>query len=220
MIISENEVILLMNKQQKVLIESIIKQNPKYIGNENLLEQFCAEVYKKSYLLLDSVSNMDSLKNYLTKVVDTSINSIVKSNISQITLNKESQQQEKELPENNFNTELSQRKEPKLQNNTKDIISISKKNQSLKIKNPYKDLIDPLELVQEKPINPVLAQNIVDAIIKLNNKEPNKKILDIFIMRYSQNLPQETIAKNLKISPADLSKRFCEIVKLVREEIL
>ena len=87
-----------MNKQQKVLIESIIKQNPKYIGNENLLEQFCAEVYKKSYLLLDSVSNMDSLKNYLTKVVDTSINSIVKSNISQITLNKESQQQEKELP--------------------------------------------------------------------------------------------------------------------------
>ena len=155
MIISENEVILLMNKQQKVLIESIIKQNPKYIGNENLLEQFCAEVYKKSYLLLDSVSNMDSLKNYLTKVVDTSINSIVKSNISQITLNKESQQQEKELPENNFNTELSQRKEPKLQNNTKDIISISKKNQNLKIKNPYKDLIDPLELVQEKPINPV-----------------------------------------------------------------
>ena len=52
-----------------------------YKGNEHLLEKFCSEVYKKSYLLLDSVSNMDSLKNYLSRVVETSIHSVIKSNL-------------------------------------------------------------------------------------------------------------------------------------------
>uniref|UniRef100_UPI0024BA2AE3 hypothetical protein n=1 Tax=Turicimonas muris TaxID=1796652 RepID=UPI0024BA2AE3 len=36
--------------------------------------------YKKSYILLDSVSNVDNLKTYLEKVADTSISSILRQN--------------------------------------------------------------------------------------------------------------------------------------------
>ncbi len=55
------------------LIEETIRSNGKYYGNEDLLEAFCSDVYKKSYILLDSVSNVDNLKTYLEKVADTSI---------------------------------------------------------------------------------------------------------------------------------------------------
>ena len=68
-----------MDIKQRELIEEIIKQHPDYIGHENLIDQFCAEIYKKSYLLLDSVSNIESLKNYLTKVADTSIANVLKN---------------------------------------------------------------------------------------------------------------------------------------------
>ena len=62
------------------LIEETISANDRYFGNEDLLEAFCSDVYKKSYLLLDSVSNVENLKTYLAKVVDTSISNILRQN--------------------------------------------------------------------------------------------------------------------------------------------
>ena len=61
------------------LIEETVRTNDRYYGNEDLLEAFCSDVYKKSYILLDSVSNVDNLKTYLEKVADTSISSIFKT---------------------------------------------------------------------------------------------------------------------------------------------
>lgn len=72
-----HEVKLNLTPEKRALIEAIIKENPAYQGNERLMEKFCAEIYKKSYLLLDSVSNVESLKNYLTKVAETSIANVV-----------------------------------------------------------------------------------------------------------------------------------------------
>ena len=62
------------------LIEETVRTNDRYYGNEDLLEAFCSDVYKKSYILLDSVSNVDNLKTYLEKVADTSISSILRQN--------------------------------------------------------------------------------------------------------------------------------------------
>lgn len=210
-----------MNTGQRELIESIIKQNPSFAGNEHLLEQFCSEVYKKSYLLLDSVSNVDSLRNYLTKVVDTSISNVVKANIPSNPVSL------KDIVEDVVPKQVIM-SEPVVQvSKTPDeiieekIISINKKDNKLpEIKNPYEGLIDPLELISEKPVNPSLAKNIVNAIVKLDSKEPNKKFLDIFKLKYVQKLKQSEISKNLRISQNDLSKRFCEMVKLIRQEIL
>ena len=72
----------------------------------------------------------------------------------------------------------------------------------------------------EKAVNPSLAKNIVDAVIRLDSKEPSKRFLDIFKLKYVQKFPQSDISKALRISQNDLSKRFCEMVKLIRQEIL
>ena len=46
-----HEVKLNLTPEKRALIEAIIKENPAYQGNERLMEKFCAEIYKKSYLL-------------------------------------------------------------------------------------------------------------------------------------------------------------------------
>lgn len=209
-----------MNSEQRELIESIIRQNPAFLGNEHLLDQFCSEVYKKSYLLLDSVSNVDSLKNYLKKVVDTSISNVTKATKASVLNNNDVQDVVKKTDNAEELSLLSSKTEKKYAPKTK-IVSINKKEIRIsKIKNPYEGLIDPIELMPEKAVNPSLAKNIVDAVIRLDSKEPSKRFLDIFKLKYVQKFQQSDISKALRISQNDLSKRFCEMVKLIRQEIL
>ncbi len=209
-----------MNLEQRELIESIIRQNPAFSGNEHLLDQFCSEVYKKSYLLLDSVSNVDSLKNYLKKVVDTSISNVTKATKASVLNNNDVQDVVKKTDNAEELSLLSSKTEKKYAPKTK-IVSINKKEIRIsKIKNPYEGLIDPIELMPEKAVNPSLAKNIVDAVIRLDSKEPSKRFLDIFKLKYVQKFQQSDISKALRISQNDLSKRFCEMVKLIRQEIL
>jgi hypothetical protein len=60
-----------------MLIERVVRESDKFQGREDLLETFCAEIYKKSYLLLGTVSNIENLKNYLNKVADSSITNVL-----------------------------------------------------------------------------------------------------------------------------------------------
>ena len=60
-------------KEQRSLIEKIVKANPKYSGNEDLLEDFCSETYQKSYLILQTIKNTNTLEAYLKKVVSSAI---------------------------------------------------------------------------------------------------------------------------------------------------
>lgn len=67
-------------KEQRVLIEKLVKANPKYSGNEDLLEDFCSETYQKSYLIFQSVEDVVSLESYLKKVVSSAIMDVLKNN--------------------------------------------------------------------------------------------------------------------------------------------
>ena len=202
-----------MDSKQRELIESIIKQHPDYIGHENLMEQFCAEVYKKSYLLLDSVSNIESLKNYLTKVADTSIANVLKNFHSNNTIQTLSHKKAIEIEP----IQIKKVVEPKEITDNRSI-RVQKSPQQGE-QDRYSNLIDPEEFISEKYTNPEIAKSILDVIDKLDLGNPSKKYLEIFTMRYVQNLRQSVIARKLKISQADLSKRFCEMVKLIKQQL-
>ena len=214
-----------MDARHRELIENIIKQNPNFIGHEHLMDKFCSEVYKKSYLLLDAVSNIESLRNYLNKVADTSIVNIIKSNGG--TLNHIGSAQVEQTKSNEQNAQ-EQSSEDISQDDIlacDDELSATfsdddKKVEKIEINNPYEGLIDPLEFFPERTPSPVLAKNIAEALYRLDSKEPAKKYLDIFKMRYIDKCEQSLIAKRLKLSKSDLSKRFCEMVKYIRQQIL
>ena len=63
--------------RQRDLIEKLVKSNSKFKGNEDLLEDFCSETYKRSYSLLESL-DIQNLENYIAKVVNTAILNVLK----------------------------------------------------------------------------------------------------------------------------------------------
>ena len=70
---------MILVEEQRALIEKIVRNNKNFSGNEDLLEDFCSEAFQKSYLIFNSSSNIDKIESYLSKVVHTSILSVLKN---------------------------------------------------------------------------------------------------------------------------------------------
>ena len=51
------------------------------------------------------------------------------------------------------------------------------------------------------------------------SKQPYKQYYDIFSLRYMKCYNQTEIARSLKISQMELSKRFVELIKYAREYV-
>ena len=205
-----------MNKEQRDLIESVIRQHPLYKGHEGLMELFSAEIYKKSYLLLNSVSNIASLKNYLIKVADTAIANVIKES-ADIKLPYVSISDNKKQP---VERSIQEQKLPQLpEKKSSLIVSLHKNSKIEDVEDAYMGLIDPDEFFPEKHTSDTVAKNIIHIIERLDAAYPNEKYADIFNLRYIQKMHQSAIARKLKISQADLSKKFYELVRLIKQQL-
>ena len=69
---------LQINENHKDLIESVIRENPKFSGHEELLNIFCEAIYKKSYLVIDAIRDIPRLKRHLTVICDGCMEAIIK----------------------------------------------------------------------------------------------------------------------------------------------
>ena len=76
---SNREGSILEIAEQKQLIEKLVKSNPKFSGNEDLLEDFCGETLQKTYIIFNSDAPIQKIESYLTKVVNTSMSSVLKN---------------------------------------------------------------------------------------------------------------------------------------------
>ena len=78
MLISRITKLVTLN-EQRILIEKLVKSNNKFKGNEDLLEDFCSETYKRSYSLFDTIEPK-GLESYIAKVANTAILNVLKEN--------------------------------------------------------------------------------------------------------------------------------------------
>ena len=67
-----------IDSEHRALIESVIRENPKFRNNEELLELFCEAIYKKSYLLIDAIRDKARLKRHLMMISDSCMDQIIK----------------------------------------------------------------------------------------------------------------------------------------------
>lgn len=205
-----------MNKEQRDLIENVIRQHPLYVGHEGLTELFCTEIYKKSYLLLNSVSNIASLKNYLVKVADTVIANVIKESADiKLPCIPVAEKNIKKINEVAVNHEES----PEVKKTQSLVVSLHKNSSIEDVESSYMGLIDPDEFFPEKHTSDTVAKSIIRIVNKLDIAYPNEKYADIFHLRYVQKLHQSAIARKLKLSQSDLSKRFYELVKLIKQQL-
>lgn len=225
------------------LIEETIRANDRYFGNEDLLEAFCSDVYKKSYLLLDSVSNVENLKTYLAKVVDTSISHILKQNGRDDTPRPRSEKsevridildtpdiKEKIVKETNIPKEdieratvFAKQKRGVLPQSLKDERIVSLKTDGNVVKNLagdiFADVDDPKLEFPENEIKENVINKILSIVFELHTQYPEKGYFQIFYLRHARLKKQANIANELKITQGELSKRYYELIKLVKERL-
>lgn len=186
---------MLLVEEQRILIEKIVKANKNYSGNEDLFEDFCSEAFQKSYMMFNSTSNIQKIESYVTKVVHTSILSVLK-NSGRVRRVSSGYVPTKEIVVPEFTSEAVVKPQPL----GPDFVL---------------DFPDPKESVEEILITKDCLQRISDAVCVIHKEVPSQLFLDIFYMRYVQGSKQSDIAKSLNLSQSEVSKRLMQLSKLI-----
>lgn len=211
--------------EYKILIEKLVKTNPKYSGNEDLLEDFCSETYKKSYLILQSVDNEKSLEAYLKKVVSSAIMDVLRDNgrIVRSTKGYKSVQLLFENPSDytrSVGEALAAEKHDENKQNSHDVLCIHPEiSAAPSIGNDILNIKDPKESIEEQIIRKDIIENIINLVKQIDAEQPREKYLKIFYMRYFLHKKQKEIAQEVFLSQAETSKRLLKLSRLIKEKL-
>ncbi len=186
---------MLLVEEQRSLIEKIVRGNKNFRGNEDLFEDFCSEAFQKSYMIFNSSSNIQKIESYVSKVVHTSILSVLK-NSGRIRRTNDGYIPTKEIKVPEFNSAVT----VKIQPLGPDFIL---------------DFPDPKDSAEEILITKDCLQKIADAVCIIHKELPSQLFLDIFYMRYVKGLKQTEISKSLNLSQSEVSKRLMQLSKLI-----
>ena len=217
---------LQINNNHKALIESVIKESPKFRGHEELMDIFCEAIYKKSYLVIDAIRDIPRLRRHLTMICDGCIDSIIreKQKFDDIKIYKQPKNTKskkdivsvKKPTALDFEDDIEKRIEKKQKNiliNLKEEIQNSERYDAVSM------LIDPLEFCPQKRVSEHTIDRLINIVKQINRQYPQKRYYEIFYFRYIKKYKQATIAQEMKISQIELSKRFVELINLTRESI-
>jgi len=182
--------------QDKIeLIEKIIKNDKKFQNNEDLLEDFVNETCKRSLNVIKTISSEDTLEIYLRKVAATSIINVLK-NSGRLRRTRQGFVSSKEVP---LDT-VSQVFEPV------DYSHVKIEYKQFKIPDTPEDVVIKKEILQK----------VIDYVYSIHSSDPDKKYLDIYLLRYEQGYTQKEIARELNLSQSEVSKRLFKLMDRVK----
>lgn len=180
--------------QDKInLIEQIIKSNKKFVNNEDLYDDFFNETCKRSLVIVKTIASEAALETYLKKVVTTSILNVLKSE-GRLRRTKSSYMSVTEVPLGTAS-------------NVVDYSQISVTYEPVDIQDTPEDLA----------IKKDILQKIVDIVYEIDQNAPDKNYLQLYNLRYADELTQREIAERLNISQAEVSKRLFKLMNKVKQ---
>ena len=183
---------VLQQEEQQKLIEKFVTGNSYYPGNEDLHEEFCKESYNKAYLILSTSDNIQKAENFVSKIVNTTMISILKQ-----------KQRYKKI-------------ETKEQNSDESSFSdISEKPEVTKSKVIVYNYPDPADTTDDIEIKRELLQNITDTVCIIHKELPSKLLYDVFYLRYLKKKTQNEISRELNLPQGEVCKRLMHLSKLV-----
>lgn len=181
--------------QEKIdLISKIIKNDRKYPNNEDLYEDFFNETCKRSVAILDAIDTEATLETYLKRIVTTSIINVLKDS-GRLRRTKSGYMSTKQIV-----TDVAE---------TVDYSNVVIDYASVSIPD------DPEEIVIQKELLTFVANTVND----INDAEPEKDYLNIYILRYDKGMTQKEISEELGISQSEVSKRLFRLMEKVRSVI-
>lgn len=181
--------------QDKInLIEKLIRNNRKFINNEDLYDDFFNETCKRSLPIISTISSDATLEVYLKKVAATSILNVLKDS------GRLRRTRENFVPTNE--------------------VSLSNINS---YSNIYANAVIQYEAVdfdngpEDNAVKNEILQMVIDYLHQINNAEPEKQYLDLYKLRYQEGMTQSEIAQELNLSQSEVSKRLFKLMKKVKQ---
>lgn len=216
---------LQINSDHKALIESVIRENSKFRGNEELIDLFCEAIYKKSYLLMDAIRDTARLRRHLLMICDSCMDQIIKEKrkfeetkiYRKIEHTTKLQKEIVSVKKSPLTEREELEEELKMQQARKSVVNLKEEIQRSEKYDSVDMLIDPLDFCPQKRVSEYTVQKLIQIVKSISAKFPKKRYYEIFTLRYMKKLNQMDIAREMKISQVELSKRFVELIKLTRE---
>lgn len=214
-----------INAEHKALIESVIRESTKFRGNEELIDLFCEAVYKKSYLLMDAIRDTVRLKRHLMMICDSCMDQIIKEKrrfeetkiYRQIEHSSNLQKEIVSVKKSPLTEHEELEEELKMQQARKSVVNLKEEIQRSEKYDSVDILIDPLDFCPQRRVSERTAQKLIQIVKSIDSKFPKKRYYEMFALRYMKKMNQMDMAREMKISQVELSKRFVELIKLTRE---
>lgn len=182
--------------QDKIdLIERIIKNDRKFVNNEDLYDDFFNETCKRSLLIVKTVTSDETLEAYLRKIATTSILNVLK-NEGRLRRTRSGYMSSNEVP-------LETAASDTIPDYSKIVVSYE----------PVSIQDTPEDLVIKKDI----LQKIVDAVLKVDEEAPDKNYYKLYYLRYEKGMTQNEIANDLNLSQSEVSKRLFKLMDKVKQ---
>lgn len=192
-------------QEQRDLIEKLVKSNNKFKGNEDLLEDFCSETYKRSHSLFDSLDIKD-LESYISKVANTAILTVLKD-YGRVRRRENKYVSTQEI----LISPVPAKKEVQ-----EPVVPIKQQIVPEGVDSFVYEIADPCDSFEEKIVRKDLLQKIVDIVLVAQKNQPDKDYLKIFYLRYVKEYKQKEIASEANLSQSEVSKRLIEIAQIVK----
>lgn len=181
--------------QDKIdLISKIIKEDRKYLNNEDLYDDFFNETCKRSMSIINVIDNEVTLSAYLRRIVTTSIITVLKDS-GRLKRTKTGYMSTKEVLFDN----------PKVEEDL-DYSSVNINYTGIKIPQT------PEEIVIQKDILKYVSQTVK----QIDSEYPDEQYLQMYILRYDKGMTQKEIASELNISQSEVSKRLYGLMDKVK----
>ncbi len=218
---------LQINSEHRALIESVIRESAKFRGNEELIELFCEAVYRKSYLLMDAIRDIARLRRHLMMICDSCMEQIIKEKkrfeetkiYRQIEHNSRLQEEIVSVKKSPLSESEELEQEFKMQQARNSVVNLKEEIQRSEKYDSVDMLIDPLDFCPQKRVSQHTLDKLIQIVKAIDTKFPKKRYYEIFTFRYIKKFNQTDIAREMKISQVELSKRFVELIKLTRENL-
>lgn len=180
--------------QDKInLIEKIIKNDRKFVNNEDLYDDFFSEACKRSLPILNTVTSDVTLEAYLRKIVTTSILNVLK-NEGRLRRSKNNYMSVTEMP----------------------LETTTLLTDYSKISITYEP-VDIQETPEDLAVRNDILKRIVDIVYDIDKDAPDKNYLNLYCLRYEKGMTQNEIANELNISQSEVSKRLFKLMNKVKQ---
>lgn len=177
---------MVITQEYKAFIESKVASNKRFVGNEDLFEDFCSEALERCLFLLQKTDNIERIEGYLNKLISSAIINVLKTS-GRITRNADGYRK------------ISQ-------------ISISAENP---LDNGFLDIKDTTINFVEKITEQETLKEIYNLVVSFDKQFPEENFYKLFYMKYVQNKKQREIASALEISQGEVSKRLFDLMKKI-----